>query len=219
VLGVLLDIVGAEDVLHEQESVVVGVGEGRRVVEDGDVGVDHLIVTDEQDRGSVDALFTVRLWYGSRLSNGAEVLADSVRELLVENIAGTDDHDVVAEVVGGLVMCEVFGLDSLELIGVTLDWLTEHMVTERVEMGILNSGRVIVPVVEVMLGGNLLLLEFQLRRVEACIANCIAEHLNGSSHVVSHDSERKVALLTACFRIELTSHLLDVGGKILLGSR
>ena len=66
VTGILVDSVGTEKVLEEQESIVVFVLHRWCIIEDTNVGVDHLVVSDEEKSGDVDSFLGVGARSGIR---------------------------------------------------------------------------------------------------------------------------------------------------------
>lgn len=69
VLGVLVNSVGTEDVLEEEEAVVVLVLDRGSVVEHANIAIVHLVVTDHQHARIVDVLLTVGADAGASLAN------------------------------------------------------------------------------------------------------------------------------------------------------
>lgn len=69
VLGMLVDSVGAEDILEQEEREVVLVLDAGGIVEDADVAIVHLVVTDEKHAGVVDVLLAVGADTGAGLTN------------------------------------------------------------------------------------------------------------------------------------------------------
>jgi len=76
---------------------------------------------------------------------------DGFNERVVVDSSSSNNTYVISVVVGSLEVSKVISRDLLDLVGVSLDWLSEHMVTERVEMAILKSSLYVVPVVTIML--------------------------------------------------------------------
>ena len=54
VLGVVLDVVVAKDVLEKLEGMEVWVGIAWGIIEDSDVGVDHLVISGEEKSWGID---------------------------------------------------------------------------------------------------------------------------------------------------------------------
>jgi len=62
------------------------------VVKDTNVGVVHLIVTDEHESRNVNTLITVGLGRCSGFADALESVVDLTNKLLVVNVAGADDN-------------------------------------------------------------------------------------------------------------------------------
>jgi hypothetical protein len=73
--------------------------------------------------GHVDGFVTVCFCAGSSLANAVEGVVDLVNELLVAEVTSADNDEVVAEVVGCLVVFKVVDRKCSEEIGITFDWL------------------------------------------------------------------------------------------------
>ena len=58
-LGVLLDVIVADDVFKELEGVIVLIVYAWCIVENTNVGVVHLVITHHEKRGSIDTLVAV----------------------------------------------------------------------------------------------------------------------------------------------------------------
>jgi hypothetical protein len=202
VLSVLVDSVGAEHVLEEQERVVVLVLDAGSVVEDTNVRVVHLVITDEEQRRSVDSRVGVGLLAGGGLGDVAERLVDHVDESLMGDVAGTDDDEVVTEVVLGLELGKVVDAQVGEHVGVTLDGLTELMVTEGVEVGVLEGGVFQVRVGVLVIGSDLLLQDLELSGVQAGVGNGVTEHGDGTAEVILEDGHADAGLFTARLTVE-----------------
>ncbi len=53
----LINAIVTEHVLQKKEGVIIGILDGRSIVENTNVAVYHLIVSDEQESGDVDGSF------------------------------------------------------------------------------------------------------------------------------------------------------------------
>ena len=107
VTGVLINSVIAEHVLEKEEGVVVRVLDGRGIVEDGNIAVNHFVVADEEHGGNVDgSLYALNLARG-RLGKAVKGVGDLANELVVVDVASTNNHKVVTEVVGSVEVTNV----------------------------------------------------------------------------------------------------------------
>jgi len=55
----LINAIVTEHVLEEEECIIVGILDGGSIVEDTNVGVDHLVVSDEEKSGDIDGAILV----------------------------------------------------------------------------------------------------------------------------------------------------------------
>jgi len=204
-LSVLVDSVGAEHVLEEEECVVVLVLDAGGVVENTNVGVVHLVITDEEKGRSVDSLVSVGLGAGSGLRDVSERLVHLIDKLFVGDVAGADDDEVVTEVVLGLEIGEIINAEVREHISVTLDGLTELMITVRVEVGVLEGSVLEVSVAILVVGSNFLLEDLELSGVEAGVGNSVTEHRDGTANVVLEDGHANAGLFTAGLTMKATT--------------
>lgn len=138
VLGVLVDSVRAEDVLEESEGVVVLIVHRGGIVEHSDVGVVHLIVSHEEERRSEDAVLIRGLESGGLL-HGTESLVAAINESLVINTTSAYDDHVVSEVVGSSVAIEALNSQVLDVVSVSLNRLSHHVISVRVVMSELEG--------------------------------------------------------------------------------
>lgn len=180
VLGVLVDSVRAEHVLQQQEGVEVLVSGGWGIVEHTDVGVIHLIVSDHEQAWDVDWLLSVSGWYVGALWQRVEVLLNGINDLVVVDVSSGDDSDVVSIVVGGVEVSDVVKGNGLSQISVTSDWLSEHMLSEAVEVHVLEQSLLVATMVVLVILAHLVLAEFELSRVEGSVAKHISEDRHSS---------------------------------------
>lgn len=82
-LGMLIDSVGTEHVLKEEERVVVLVLDTWSIVEDTNVGVYHLVISDEEECWDIYSLLSVLDLNASLLWKRSESLVNSVDDLIV----------------------------------------------------------------------------------------------------------------------------------------
>jgi hypothetical protein len=125
--SVLVDSVSTEHVLHELESEVILVFDSWSIIEDTNVRVDHLIISDHEKSWDVDWLLCVLGWDGGLEWEGREVLFNGVNDLGVVDITGGNDDDVLTNVVSSIVVSEVIGTEGLSKISISFDWLSHHV--------------------------------------------------------------------------------------------
>jgi len=100
------------------------------IVEDTDVRVDHLIISDEEDGWDVDSFFSVLSRHTGGLWEGREGGVNGFNNLLVRNVSGSDDDHIVSVVVGGVEVSQVINTDGAGKISISLDWLSQHVLSE-----------------------------------------------------------------------------------------
>lgn len=219
VLGVLVNSVRAEHVLQEKEGVVVLVLHRGSIIEDTNVGVDHLIVSNEEDRGRVDGLLGVLGGGLAGLGQGGEGLLNLFDDLGVVHVTGGNDDKVVAEVVGGVVSSEVIGANLLEKVSITLDGLTEHVISITVEEGVLERSLLVSGMVGLVLAADLLLEDLELGRVEGGVADGVTEKVDGSAGVILEHGQVEAGVLSVGVSAVLSAHGGHLIGELALGSR
>ncbi len=104
------------------------------IVEDTNVRVVHLIVTDEHQSRNVNTLITVRLGCCGGFADAVESVVNLTNKLLVINVSSTDYNEVVTKVVGSLVGSKIVSSQVAEVVSITLNGLTHHMVSVCVEV-------------------------------------------------------------------------------------
>ena len=219
VLSMLIDSVGSEHVLQEEETVVVLVLDTWSIVEDSDVTVVHLIISDEENGWDVDGLIGVLGGNSCVLWEGSKVLLNGVNDRVVGNITGGDDDHVVTVVVGGVVVSELVHSQSVSEISITLDWLSKHVLSVGVEMSVFNSGLLKPVVVVLMLHADLILDELKLGRVKGVVGKHISKEAYGFASISLKDLEAIVGLLSIGLSGVSSSHVLDFLSNLGLGSR
>jgi len=72
------------------------------------------------------------------------MVVDGINKGIMIDISSSNNVNVISEVVGSFELCKGIGGDLLNLIGISLDGLTHHMVTEGVEMRVLKGSLMII---------------------------------------------------------------------------
>jgi len=218
VLSMLVNSVRAEHVLQEEETVVILVLDSWSIVEDTNVGVVHLIVSDEEDGWNVDGLLGVLGLDNGVLWKGSEVLLNGIDDLIVVNItSGNDDH-VITVIVGSLVILQHTGSDGVGHISISLDWLSKHVLSEGVEVSVFEGGLLESVVVVFVLHADLILNKLKLGRVKSVVAEHISKETDGFASITLEDLERVVSHLSVGLGVVSGSHILDFLGQFGLGS-
>jgi len=215
--SMLVNSVVSEHVLHEGEGIVVLVFDSWSIVEDTNVGVDHLIISDHEKSWDVDCLFGVLGWDDRLHGNGREVLFNGVNDLSVVDITSGDNDDVLTNVVSSMVVSEVIGTKGLSKISISFNWLSHHVFSVGVEVGIFKSGLGISVMVILVFLGNLLLEEFKLSWVELWVGNHISEESNTGSGIRSVDLHSNSGEFSIGMTIESSTHVGNSLMDIVLG--
>lgn len=66
--------------------------------------------------------------------HGTEGLFDGIDDLMVIDFSSGNYYEIISIVVGRHVVSDIVELDFLGEISITFNWLSEHVVTETVEM-------------------------------------------------------------------------------------
>jgi len=117
-------------------------------------------------------------------------------ELVMDDVAGTNNDNVVTVPVGGAVLLQIVDGKVSEVVSVTLDRLAHHMVSVGVVMAVLNSGGLEFLAVGSMLGGDLLLALLKLSGIECSVGNAVTEHIHNLTGVTLEAGDGEVGVLT-----------------------
>lgn len=128
--SMLINSIRSEHVLQEKEGVVVLVLDSWGIVEDTNVRVDHLVISDEEKGWDVNSLLTVLSSNSGGLWKGRESLLDSLDNLVVGNITSGNNDDVISEVVGSVVVSQVINTQLGGQISISFNWLSQHVFSE-----------------------------------------------------------------------------------------
>ena len=125
------------------------------------------------------------------------------------DVTRTDNDDVVTEVVSGVEISQVVSTEGLEVVAVSLDGLSHHVLSVDVEVSVLDGG------LEVSLRGSLVLLsdlfldEFELVGVEGAVGEEITEELDGLGYVALEDLKAELRVLSVGLAVVAGTHVLD----------
>jgi hypothetical protein len=216
--SVFVNAVITEHILEEEEWVIVGILDWRSVVEDSNIAVNHLIITNEEQGGDIDgSLFANYLFSSWGLFGKAlESTRNLTHEFIVVNIACTDNNNVVSEVVSGMEVTNVISREWLKDITVSLDWLTHHVFSVTIEVNILNCCLKEAFIVGLVLISYLLLCNFKLVSIECAIADHISKELDGLSNITSENLKLKRADFTISLWLETSTHVFNFERNIVL---
>lgn len=99
VLSISIKGVATKDSLQKKESIEVRVFPIRSIIEYSYIGVDHLIISDEEQCWDVDWFVSVVNRFGIPLGDSLEVLVNQVNKLIVIDIASSHYDHIVSEVI------------------------------------------------------------------------------------------------------------------------
>lgn len=116
--------------LQEKEGVVVLVLDSWGIVEDTNVRVDHLVISDEEKGWDVNSFLTVLSSNSGGLWEGRESLLDSLDNLVVGNFTSGNNDDVISEVVGSVIVSQVINTQLGGQISISFNWLSQHVFSE-----------------------------------------------------------------------------------------
>ena len=105
---------------------------------------------------------------------------DGFDNLIVGNVtSGNDDH-IVSVVVGSVEVSQVVNTEGAGKVSISLDWLSQHVFSERVEVSVFKSSLNISIVIIFVLHADFVLDELELSRVKSAVAENISEKPDGS---------------------------------------
>ena len=114
-------------------------------------------------------------------------MVDCINEaVVVTDSTCTYDDNVVSEVVSGTVFVQHICIQVLELIWVSFLWLSHHMLSESVEVGLFKQRAFVVFMVLLMLLCHFLLGELDFGGVKGCVAEGISEKGDSTVNVTFH---------------------------------
>lgn len=99
-----------------------------------------------------------------------------VHNLLVANITSGNDNDVFTVIVGSMEISELLNTDGADVVAVSLNRLTHHVLSEGVEVSVFEESLFISGVVLLMLIGNLNLELLKLGSVQRNVADSVTKH-------------------------------------------
>lgn len=106
-LSVVLNVVGAEHVLEQIEGIVVLILDRGSIVENSNIRVVHLIVTDHENGRAVDGLLGVLRRNSAVLGKSGESLRHCVTDGLMANVTSGNDSHVVSIEVGSVELTDL----------------------------------------------------------------------------------------------------------------
>ena len=104
-------------------------------------------------------------------------------KLAVVNVTGSNNYEVLTIVVCCVIVSENLSGNVSNLISISLDWLSHHMLSERVEVRVLHGDLLIVVETGFVLVSNLNLELFDLSWVQLHVADGITKEVKCSTIV------------------------------------
>lgn len=142
-------------------------------------------------------------------SNGAKVLFNEVNELLVVDIASADHYDVLSEVVALVEVNDHFTIDLADVVDITEDWLTHHMLAVAIEVDVLHERflRILVCCLQLLPDGVFLKLEVIV--VINTVTEHISENLNGLGDLLREAESVIKGVFARSVSVQLRASVLD----------
>ena len=110
------------------------------IIEDTNVRVDHLIISDKEECWDENGSVQVLLRFSCLSRHCVEMLLSQVNQLLMINVSRTDDHDILSEVVGSMEVNYHVSLNLIDVVDVSQDGLAHHMFSIDVIVDVLHKG-------------------------------------------------------------------------------
>mmetsp|Transcript_119355 Transcript_119355/g.166548 ORF Transcript_119355/g.166548 Transcript_119355/m.166548 type:complete len:385 (-) Transcript_119355:291-1445(-) len=218
VLSVLIDAVVTEHILQKKEAIVVSVLDAGGVVEHTNVRVDHLVISNKEKSRDVNRSLRVGSLGLNTLGKSVEVLVDLIDESLVVKVTSTDNNDVVTVVVGSVVVSEGINIQVLDLIAVSLNRLTHHVLSVDIEVNVLQGGLFVSGVVGFVVFAQFLLEKFELASIESAVGDSVTKKSDGLVHVSLEYLKLESSALTAWLGSVAGTHGFDFLSKVVLGA-
>jgi hypothetical protein len=171
----------AEHMFQQKETEVILVLDGWGIVEDTDIGVDHLI-SDLKKGWDINRFFSVLSWGLGGLWKWESSIGGSA-DFFVGNITSGNNNNIFSVIVSTSVIHQMVKLEISNLISITFDWLSHHVLSVDIEVGILKSGLNISVMIILGLIDGCLFDKLKLSSVKIVLAEGISEKSNGGSSV------------------------------------
>jgi hypothetical protein len=181
--SVLVNAVATEHVLEKEEWVVVSILDRGSIIEDTNVGVNHLIISDEEKSGNIDGSLLAENLSSGLLGKALERSWNLSDEFIMVDVTSTNNNDVITEVVGGVEVAKVINRNLLDVVAVSLNWLAHHVLSVNIEMAVLKGSFHVAVVVVVVLLSDLLLNELEFVRIKSAVCDNISKKLDGLANI------------------------------------
>jgi hypothetical protein len=134
----------------------------------------------------------------------------------VVNVTSTNNNDVIAKVVSGVEITKVIGGNSLNIIAVSLNGLSHHVLSVNVEVAVLKGGLHVAVVVVFMLLSNFLFNELELISIKSAASDKVTKKLDSFANVTLENLKRKVRIFSISLAGEAATHVFNGLGNIAL---
>jgi len=132
--SILINSVLTEQVLEQQEAVIVLVRSAWCIVEDTNIGIDHFVITNKEECWNEDWFLGVGSWNTSFGGHRMECLFNQVNDLFVAYITRRYNDHILAIVIVRLILSQIVDADGRNVIAITLDRLSNHVLSESIEV-------------------------------------------------------------------------------------
>ena len=132
------------------------------------------------------------------------------------DVSSTNNNNVITEVVSSVEIAEVVSRDVLEVVTVSLDGLTHHVLSVNVVMAVLKSCFHIAVVVVLVLLSNFLLNELELVGIEGTACNEVTKQLDSLLNITFKNLKVDLCVLSVGLAGETGSHVFDSLGNVAL---
>ena len=111
------------------------------------------------------------------------MLVDLANEFLMVDVTSSYNNDVVSKVVSGVEISNVISSQAVELVFVSLHWLSHHVFSVDIEMNIINQGVEILVMVLFVFLEYFFLNQFKFASTNLAVADHVSESLNSSVYI------------------------------------
>ena len=191
---------------------------GGSIIENANIGVHHLIITDEKKRRNENWALLVSLHSGRPTRNSMEMLLSQVYQLLMIDISSSYNDHIFAKVVSLVEVNNHIAVNLVNVVNVTKDRLAHHVLTIDVIVDVLHEGfhLIIIGCFQFLPYG--ILFHLQVIGVIVGVAEHISQDLDRFGNVVLEGKDVIESVLSGGIGIELSAHIFDLFLKLSAGS-
>jgi hypothetical protein len=132
------------------------------------------------------------------------------------DVACSHNDDVVSEIVGVVEVSDVISSQALELISVTVDWLTKHVLSVNVEMSVIDQSFKVSVVAIFMVLVDFFLDTFKFTSIESAVADDITEEFDSSANITLENLETELTDFSTSISMNSCSHAFDFFADVCL---